>query len=89
MGMPPLSFCSTPRSILEGMRLGDSGAGRTILPFRVSAKTAVRKVLISSVVVIPCFASLAERVPLGMTTPSKTISAALCDFFTAIPVPFS
>lgn len=88
MGMPPLSFCSTPRNILEDMRFGDSGAGRMILPLRVSAKMAVRKVLISSVVVIPCFASLSERVPLGMTTPSKTTSAAPFGFFTAIPVPF-
>jgi hypothetical protein len=36
---------------------------------------------------MPCSASLAERVPLGMTTPSKTMSVALAGFFTAILFP--
>jgi len=54
----------------------DAGLGKVILPFNVSANTAVRNFPISSSLVIPFLASFAERVPLGITTPSKTTSAA-------------
>jgi hypothetical protein len=67
----------------------DLGLGKTILPLRVSANTDVRKSPISSSFVIPFFASLAERVPLGMTTPSKTTSSAFffLDMRESVPRP--
>jgi hypothetical protein len=66
----------------------DVGLGRVILPFKVSANTAVRKFPISSSVVIPFSASFAERVPFGITTPSKRTSAALFFLVPANAIPF-
>src|SRR5258708_1383246 len=88
MVSPRLSFCSTPLRI-RGTPTPDLGLGKMILPLSVSANTAVRKSPISSSLVIPFLASLAERVPLGMTTPSKTTSSAFLFFFLpANAIPF-
>ena len=86
MGSPRFNLCSRPLSTREGKP--DLGLGRVILPFRVSANTDVRKFAISSSFVIPFFANIAERVPFGITTPSKTTSAALSFFVPTDPVPF-
>jgi hypothetical protein len=88
MGSPRLSFCSEPLRIREGSPLPDVGLGKMILPFNVSANTAVRKFPISSSFLIPFLASFAERVPFGMTTPSKTTSAALLFLVPANAIPF-
>jgi hypothetical protein len=50
---------------------------------------AVRNLPISSSFLIPFRAIFAERVPLGITTPSNTMSAALLFRLPAIIVPFS
>jgi hypothetical protein len=72
----------------EGTPIPDVGLGKVILPFRVSANTAVRKFPISSSLVIPFLASFAERVSFGRTTPSKTTSAALLFLISAKVIPF-
>jgi hypothetical protein len=65
-----------------------AGLGKVILPFRVSANTAVKNFAISSSFVIPFLASIAERVPSGITTPSNRISAGLLFLVPANSVTF-
>ena len=88
MGSPRLSFCSEPLRIREDTSVPDVGLGKMILPFKVSANTAVRNFPISSSLVIPFLASFAERVPLGMRTPSKITSAAVLFLVLANAIPF-
>jgi hypothetical protein len=87
IGSPRLSFCSRPFRIRDGTPMPDAGLGKVILPFNVSANTAVKNFPISSSLVIPFLASFAERVPLGITTPSKTTSAALLFLVPANAIP--